>query len=694
MNIKRIIILTPLFFIGILVDAQNNCVDSDSLKRELTEVVVTARQPATKLEGTTLVSYIAGSKLADVGNALDVLALLPMLKVEDSAVNVIGKNNVEIYIDGRPMRDDRELQQLLSVNLKKVELMMAPGAEYSSTTDAVLKITTKKNFKKGLSFSDQLQIQKRRKWSVLEYASLAYQFGKWEFFVNGSINRNNTLTKGVTLNKLWYNDRETIIGSSQHNHFPTTAGTVKSGFNYNNDNLFIGGYYRYNPEYGDFCNTGEEWYDDSPTLDRVIDKTITAYNHLGSIYLEKQFDNNVTLHFDGDYRRAYSTGDVVTSYPNSLNQEVSSSETKKSTLLAGRLYMNFPLWNGSFAVGTQDSYTRTNLDYLMKTQQVESYLPSSVTSSTQTSLAVYASWRRSFRNFSLVAGARYEHVDYEYMVDGKKDENVSRLDNLLTPDISLGYSFNDNSQITLSYKMATIRPPYAQLTGALNYVGLHEIEGGNPSLRDERMHNLQFFSSWNGFLLQADMLRSINTYAYVKDIYPAQDLQLIMHPVNIDLSVLSLYLVWTQPVGFWTPNVTTGVYKQWLELKDTKYDKPLFSYYFDNTFTLPGNWIITAEISGRLKGDMHTNRFGSTYFTMDASIAKMLFNKSLTLKLKANNIFNTSNNNWSMNTNGISVDKRQSYDYRGVSLSIIYNFQPSKSKYKGSTASESEMNRL
>lgn len=117
--------------------------ECDSLTRELHDVVVTAKQPATKLVGTTLVSVIPGTNLADLGTALDVLAQLPMIKVEDNAVSVIGKNDIEIYIDGRPMRDEQELRQLLSSNLKKVELLMAPGAAYESTTGAVLKITTR-----------------------------------------------------------------------------------------------------------------------------------------------------------------------------------------------------------------------------------------------------------------------------------------------------------------------------------------------------------------------------------------------------------------------------------------------------------------------------------------------------------------------------------------------------------------------
>ena len=110
-------------------------------------------------------------------------------------------------------------------------------------------------------------------------------------------------------------------------------------------------------------------------------------------------------------------------------------------------------------------------------------------------------------------------------------------------------------------------------------------------------------------------------------------------------------------------------------------------------FSLPHGWTITANISGSSSGDMHTNRFGGTIFTMDASVGKTLFDKALTIKLSATDIFNTANNDWTMNTFGISVDKRQTYDRRGVSLNVIYNFQPRKSKYKGS-ASTSELDRL
>lgn len=693
MKTKILISILTVFFIFECGYAQNQEA-TDSLTHELQEVIVTAKQPATKLVGSTLVSTISGSNLAELGTALDVLAQLPMIKVTDNTVSVIGKSNIEIYIDGRPMRDEQELQQLLSSNMKKVELLMAPGAAYESTTGAVLKITTRRNFVQGLSLTDQFLLECRRKWSVMDYLALSYRVGDWEFFVNGTINHNNSTNKGTTTNTLVYNGEKTIVGRSQNISSPTTVGVIKGGFNYSRGAQSFGAYYRYNPERGDFNNSGSEWLDDNPAFSSVIDKRIRAHSHLASLYYENTFAEKYLLHFDGDFRRSNEKNNVVTTYPATVTPAVNSTDERKSTLWAGKLYLNLPLWNGEFTVGTQDSYTHTSLDYRMLNTDISEYIPSSLTDARQTSAALYASWSRMFGKFSLSAGARYEYVDYDFKVDGKRDDDVSRRYHLLTPDLSLGYSFNDESQISISYKMATVKPPYSQLTGSLYYTGLHEIEGGNSGLRDEKMHDVQLFGMWKGFMLQADYTRSLDTYAFVKQIYPADNLQLLMHPVNIDVSALSLYLVWSKPVRCWTPNITFGMYRQWLELESTDYNKPLFSYFFDNTFSLPKGWTITANISGNSQGDMHTNRFGGSWFTMDASVGKSFLNKSLTVKLSATDIFNTANNDWTMNTYGVFVDKRQSYDRRGVSLNIIYNFQPRKSKYKGSAASEAEMKRL
>ncbi len=693
MNHLRTIILGASFAAILSANAQRT-EPADSLHRELQEVVVNARQPATRLVGSTLISTIAGSNLQDLGNALDVLAQLPMIKVQDDAVSVIGRGNIEIYIDGRPMHDNEELHQLQSHDIKNVELLMSPGAMYESTTDAVLKITTRRRFLQGLSLNDQLKIQRRRRWSVMDYLGLSYRAGNWDFFLNGSFNHDDKVIKGHTVNSLEYQGRPTTVGSSQYNRYPTDAGSVTGGINYSKEAQSTGAYYRFNPEHGDFSNNGAEWLNDESPVSRNITKAITGHSHLVSFYYDNTFGERYNIHFDGDYRTSSAKNAVSTTYPSSPDASVDSRDRRNSTLWAGKLYLGLPLFKGNLTIGTQESYTHTSLDYRMLNTDVAEYLPSSITDARQTSVGAFASWQRSFGPFNLSAGARWEYVDYDFKVDGKRDNDLSRRDHSLTPDISLGYSFNECSQISLSYKMATVRPPYSQLTGSLNYTGRHEIEGGNPALHDERMHRAQLFASWNDFMLQGTYTRSLDTYAFVKQPYHANTLQLLLHPVNVDVSDFNLYLLWNKPIHRWTPDVTLGFSKQWLEINGTHYNRPMFFYYIDNTLTLPYGWNITANVSGQSSGDMHTNRFGATWFTMDASASKTFFDKSLTIKLSATDIFNTANNDWTMNTYGVFVDKRQSYDLRGISLGVTYRFQPRQSKYKGESAAEEELNRL
>lgn len=676
-----------------MVYAQQD-IKTDSLTHELHEIVVTAQQPATKLVGTTLVSIIAGSSLQNLGTALDVLNQLPMLKIVDDAVTVVGKGSPEIFIDGRPMRSADELMLLQSINIKKVELEMAPGAMYTSDTRAVLKITTRRNFVDGLSFIDRGEVVARRKWSANNMMDFNYRSRDWDFFASGIIARNNSLIKGITTNTLVYDGHETIVGSSQHKNYPSTNGVIKAGFNYSSVEQSFGGYYRYNPESGHFSNIGEEWLDDNPRISRDIFTGIRAHSHRGSVYYDNTFAKRYHLHFDGDYKNSLSTDDVHTSYPDGDNNDVNSSDTRKSSLWAGKLYLSFPMAKGNFTIGTQDSYTRTALDYRMLNSEISEYIPSSFTEARQTSAAAFASWNRMFGAFSLSAGLRYEFTDYLFNINGVKNNEMSRTDNYLTPDLSLDYSPNEESDVSLSYKMATVKPPYSQLTGSLSYVGMHEIEGGNLTLKDERMHDIQLFGMWKGFMLQADYTRSIDTYAFVKRIYPAQTLQLLMQPVNINVSAFDIYLVYSRKINAWTPNITMGMHKQWLELDGLHYDRPIFSYYFDNMISLPNDFLVTLNAYGQSNGDMHTNRFGTTWFTLDASVSKSLFNKTLQLKLSATDIFNTRNNDWTMNTYGVFVNKQQTYDHRGISLSLTYRFQPRKSKYIGEDAAKAEMNRL
>ena len=167
-----------------------------------------------------------------------------------------------------------------------------------------------------------------------------------------------------------------------------------------------------------------------------------------------------------------------------------------------------------------------------------------------------------------------------------------------------------------------------------------------------------------------------------------------MRPVNIDLSSLFLNIIWSKNICFWSADYTIGIYKQWMTLAGRPHNRPIFSYTFYNILSLPGGFNVTLNAYGRTEGDMSTNRFGATWFSMDASVSRWFLYKSLQLKISVTDIFNTANNDWSMDTFGVNVSKRQSYDRRSLTLSVTYRLHPRSDRYKGRNASDAELRRL
>lgn len=81
---------------------------------------------------------------------------------------------------------------------------------------------------------------------------------------------------------------------------------------------------------------------------------------LASVYYDISFKNGSSLHFDGNYLHTWYDDDNLTQalYANSADDAIVPSATKmSSSLWAGKLYYEFPLWTGKLNVGTEDSYT-------------------------------------------------------------------------------------------------------------------------------------------------------------------------------------------------------------------------------------------------------------------------------------------------------------------------------------------------
>ncbi|MBQ2216559.1 MAG: carboxypeptidase regulatory-like domain-containing protein, partial [Prevotella sp.] len=105
------------------------------------------------------------SILHDIGNAEDLLSMLPLVQGRNGKFEVLAKGEPEIYINNKKVRDANELKRLKSIDVKNVEIITSPGAKYNAEVNAVIRIKTLKPQGDGFSLMATSRTWKNNKWS-------------------------------------------------------------------------------------------------------------------------------------------------------------------------------------------------------------------------------------------------------------------------------------------------------------------------------------------------------------------------------------------------------------------------------------------------------------------------------------------------------------------------------------------------
>ena len=140
-------------------------------------VVIKGERSLVTMKNGILTAIVANAELSYLGDVRDVLSRLPLLNVTNEQIEVFGRGAPLILIDNRKVRDASELQLLQSDNIKSIQIITMPGAEYGSTIRSVIKIQTKQKFIKGLSGTLTGRVEAKRKWSELAQTSFSYSWG-------------------------------------------------------------------------------------------------------------------------------------------------------------------------------------------------------------------------------------------------------------------------------------------------------------------------------------------------------------------------------------------------------------------------------------------------------------------------------------------------------------------------------------
>lgn len=218
----------------------------------LQKVIVKAVRPRTKLTHGGFQTQVQGTLLSDVGMVSDLLKQIPRVRVNaDGGCSVFGKGTPEIYINGRKVTDTKELQHLSSKEVKSVDVITNPGAQYSAEVGSVIRIHTIKKQGTGLSGSLYSKYSFVEKNNWIENLNLNYRMGGLDIF--------SLLAWNDTYRHLSQTTETTIMGNQhQVNLAMPYSGTLRShnpygkwGMNYQiDDNNSFGVFYSvYNNTY-------------------------------------------------------------------------------------------------------------------------------------------------------------------------------------------------------------------------------------------------------------------------------------------------------------------------------------------------------------------------------------------------------------------------------------------------------------
>ena len=121
----------------------------------LQETFVTAPKMQVARDGTNYTIYsLGGTIMGNAGNVLDLLRWAPGIMVDaGDVISVIGRSSTEVYINDRRITNRHELRALSSQDIKRIEVIRDPDAQYASTANAVIKLYTHSSIKNHLGAS-------------------------------------------------------------------------------------------------------------------------------------------------------------------------------------------------------------------------------------------------------------------------------------------------------------------------------------------------------------------------------------------------------------------------------------------------------------------------------------------------------------------------------------------------------------
>lgn len=666
----------------------------------LGSVVVKGRQPEFKMVAGGMDIRVQNTVLGNVGTANDVLSMLPRVSGSDGNFTVFAKGTPEIYINNRKVQDKNELQQLKSQDIRSVEVITSPGARYNAEVNAVIRIKTVKPQGDGLSVSAFSQVKRNNKWQNYDDVNIKYRSRGLEVFGMLSFSNSNHSEDDIIEEEILGKADNIKIGQVSPLSFWFSHLNGKTGLSYDfdSDNSVGLSYDVTNSLYQSGWMHGSESIMRNGMTESVIQQVMRSSHdegpsHNANIYYVGRL-GKMGIDFNGScVWKKSGRHDNIWETSEELGDKISLSDSRhKQRLIAGKLVFDYPVWKGSLNVGSEITHTSTRGIYTNENQDVKA----SDDEIRESNVAGFADYEVSLGAWSIGGGLRFEHVTSDYESYGVWQEEPSRRYNDFFPNLSVAWQ-KDKLGIELSYNKRTQRPSYYQLNSFIQYDNRYTYEGGNPLLRPSKQHNISLSAvyAW----LNAEL-----GYEYNKDkslsfvsLYNGQDI-ILWTDLNFNkFEVFHASVVAAPKFGFYHPTFELTYWQQYFhpELSgfDKTFDKPEFSIKLRNWFTVGKTCSAMLYLYYATSHDYGFKR-EARKFAANARIQKTFMHDAFTLSVFADDIFRTLRDKWYTSFPDARMSKDAYTHSQVLGISLNYQFNSTRSKYKGTGAGNAEKSRL
>lgn len=668
----------------------------------LGEVTVKGDLPTTRMKGDALVTSVQNSVLSKAGTANDVLGKVPGIIKKKDSFEVFGKGAPLIYINGRQVRDQSELDQLNSEDIKNVEVISNPGARYDATVKAVVRIQTVRRKGDGFGFDVRSSYYQSENVDLIEQVNMNYRhdnldiFGTFGYDRVAWAQRNQMGTTIFAPDTLWVQKNPHREDGVSHN----LRGLL--GVNYMiGENHSIGARYSItaNPKQYNDHTTNSDVTANGKLYDRVESVSHVDYDNRPAHQLSAYYNGKIgqlDIDFNADYytNENRSTSRTVENSQEMEDREVNTFSKIANKLTAARLILSYPVWGGTLSVGGEYSHTSRDDDYVNK----ENYTPTIYSTLKETDKNAFAEYTHAVPIGQLAVGVRYENIVFDYYEDGKHIDGQSRKFDNWFPSLSFSTQVGKvNAQ--LSYTAKTQRPSYSQLSNNLFYMNRFSMQTGTPTLKSTVIHDVSLSGTWKFLQLMMSYQRMNDPIIYWSELMENNTSVSVFRFVNLDKqSSFSSFISAMPKVGCWSPQISFGVTKQWLTVmsngEKVKLDTPMLMGTFNNTFSLPKDFLLSLDFTWQGKGNTDNYYLDKDLYICGVSIRKSFLKDALSIEAKGSDLFHGLVYRGQIYVGNSYFFPNNSNDSREFVLTLRYKFNTTRNKYKGTGAANDELRRL